>query len=431
MRIARKSPRRALRLLASGVAVVLTACGTPQTSTPSPSATPSLTAPSPSAGPPTPTPNPSDVYKTIEDQVVAIRQLQPKSTIEPHVLDPTELKQRVEESFKKENPPEIVHANEQLYKGMGLFPADASLEDLFIELQSSQVAGFYDSDTKQLYVVSKTGNLGPTERVTFAHEYTHALQDQNFDLNTFDVSEVGEGDRGLGRLSLIEGDATAVMSIWAQQNLDTFELLQLTQEASDPDALRILQSLPAILRETTLFPYQQGLQFVLTLQAAGGETAVDRAFKEPPASSEQVIHFDKYQAHEKPIQLTVRKDIAAKMGPGWRTSLQDTLGEFQTDIWLRADGANDISTADNAAAGWGGDRVVLLEGPNGAWAIGWLTVWDTPRDASEFRAAAASAIDAYRIPASSVGPLQGSKQTILMAGNDAALDRLSTALGLP
>jgi hypothetical protein len=428
------TPRRvANRLLASVAATILAAsCGTPQTQTPTPHPSPSAAIASPSAvGSATPTPNPSDVYAQIEDQVVAIRGLQPKSAVDPQVLDPTELKKHIEDSFNKDNPPALVDANEQLLKGMGLVPPDASLADLFIEMQSSQVAGFYDPDAKELYVVSKTGTLGPTERVTFAHEFTHALQDQNFDLKALDLTEVGEGDRGLGRLSLIEGDATAVMSVWAQQNLNTFELLQLSQEAADPEALRILESLPSILRETTLFPYQQGLQFVLSLEATGGEDAVDQAFEDPPASTEQILHFDKYESHEKPVSVSVPKGLAAAMGPGWKLSLQDTFGEFQTGIWLRSEGSAETSVADAAAAGWGGDRIVLLEGPNHGWAIGWLTAWDTAADAAEFRSAAAQAIDAYHIPAATLGALQESRQTIALASDEAGLKALERALGLP
>mgnify|MGYP001792480347 CR=1 FL=1 len=68
-----------------------------------------------------------------------------------------------------DNPPDVVAANERLLKGLGLFPRDASLADLYVELLGSQVAGFYSPDDKQLYVLSKTGALGPGERVTVAH----------------------------------------------------------------------------------------------------------------------------------------------------------------------------------------------------------------------------------------------------------------------
>ena len=364
------------------------------------------------------------MYAAIKDQVVAIRGLEPKRDIDPQVLDEAELHTRIEKAFNRENPPSVVQANERLLKGLALIPEDASLSKMYIDLQSSQVAGYYDSNAKELFVVSRTGTLGPTERVTFAHEFTHALQDQTFDLNHFDLEEVGEGDRGLAVLSLIEGDATAVMTVWAQQNLNLVELLQLSQEASDPKALEILNNLPPIIREGALFPYQQGLAFVMALQGRGGEPAVDNGFDRPPASTEQVIHFEKYEANEKPVAVSIDKGIAARLGAGWKESLQDTLGEFQLGVWLRQGGQT--SAADEAVAGWGGDRVALYERPDGAWAILLASAWDTESDAREFRDAAARTITATH----SIGAadLDGRRVTVVLGSSDAARGKLAGAL---
>jgi hypothetical protein len=414
---------RRLRRVATAFVVValLTGCGS-QNASPSPTPAPPSPTPVPS---PTATPDPAEVYAAIKEQVIAIRGLQPKGDIDPHLLDETELRTRVEAAFKRDNPPAIVSANERLLKGLRLIPDDASLSKMFIDMQSSQVAGFYDPDAKQLFVVSRTGALGPTERVTFAHEFTHALQDQNFDLNHFDLAEVGEGDRGLARLSLIEGDATAVMTVWAQENLNMLELLQLTQQAADPEALRILNDLPPVIREGLLFPYDAGLKFVLSLESIGGEPAVDDAFDGPPASSEQVMHFDKYEAREKPIAVAIPKGIASRLGRDWKETLQDTLGEFQLGVWLRG-GTDQTGVANDAAAGWGGDRVALFEGPNDAWAILLLSAWDTEQDAREFRDAAARTIAAI----GSIGAvkLDGTKVTTVLGSDDGARGKLASAL---
>ena len=111
-----------------------------------------------------------------------------------------------------------------------------------------------------MVVVSRSGTIGGTEKVTFAHEFTHALQDQNFGLEGIDVDAVGQGDRSLGRLALVEGDATLLMTRWLVSNLTPDELQDLLQV--DPEARAQLERMPAILRETLLFPYQQGLIFV-------------------------------------------------------------------------------------------------------------------------------------------------------------------------
>ena len=158
-----RTPLRRLPALLAALALMAAACGpaTP-TATVRPSGTPRST-PSPSASPsgpaasPTATPDPATVYAAIEAKVVEIRGMTPKTDVEPQVLDEAELKVRLEKSFHEDNPPELVTANELLLKGMGLFPEDASLSGLYLELLGRQVAGFYSPEDDELYVVSRTG----------------------------------------------------------------------------------------------------------------------------------------------------------------------------------------------------------------------------------------------------------------------------------
>ena len=394
---------------------------------PTPSVESSAGASPEGGGSPTPGADPAIVYKTIEGQVVAIRGLQPKSPVEPRILNDTELKKAVGDAFKRDNPADVVAANERLLKGLGLFPRDASLADLYVELLGSQVAGFYSPDDKQLYVVSRSGTIGPVERVTFAHEFTHALQDQTFNLKALDVSQVGQGDRGLARLSLIEGDAITVQTIWTQQNLSPAETLELLRAALDPAAVQVMQKMPPVLLQTLQFPYTSGMQFVAGMQATGGWAAVDAAFRDPPASTEQILHPEKYTAHEAPVAVALPGDLASRMGSGWKLSLQDTLGEFQLGIWVRS--AVEGAVANAAVAGWGGDRVALLDGPGGAWAIAVITEWDTLGDATEFADAAGQLVGRLASP-STVASVPNSKQVTVLIGSDATVaTRLDSVLG--
>ena len=72
------------------------------------------------------------------------------------------------------------------------------------------------------------------------------------------VDKVPHGDRDLGQLALIEGDATVSMTYWAQKNLSTMGCLQLLGSSLDPGQLQALNAMPAFLRETALFPYRGG-----------------------------------------------------------------------------------------------------------------------------------------------------------------------------
>jgi hypothetical protein len=438
--MASPQPNRRHRLPAilAALALIAVACGpaTP-TATVRPSATGTAASPSPSPSPsptgpavsPTPAPDPATVYRTIKAQVVAIRGLQPTKDIEPQVLDEAQLKVRLEKSFNEDNPPELIEANELLLKAMGMFPEDASLSGLYLELLGSQVAGFYSPEDDELYVISRTGGLGPTERVTFAHEFTHALQDQQFDLESFDLAAVGEGDRSIGRLSLIEGDATLSMSLWLQQHLTPAEQAQMVRDSLDPAAAAILEKMPPILRESLLFPYNAGVQLVIQIYTGGGYKAVDEALSRPPASTEQVMHPEKYTANEAPVVVDLPDDIATRMGAGWKVGLEDTLGEFQLGVWLRG-ALKRVAPGNEAAAGWGGDRLVVLQGPNNAWALALVTEWDTAADATQFADAAGEAL-ATLTAQTGLGHESGTNRVGLLFASDAATAvKLDSIVGL-
>ncbi len=391
-----------------------------------PSPGPATTSPSPtgSAGPG----DAAALYRSIEDQVIAERGLTAKERLEPTILSEAEVKTRLEEQFRKENPPDQIAIAQDTLQALGLLPAGASLADLYVEMLGSQVAGFYDSTTKQLYVVSRSGSIGPTEKVTFAHEFTHALQDQNFGLEGIAVDAVGQGDRSLGRLALVEGDATLVMSRWMLANLTPADLQDLLK--AGPESAAQLARMPSILRETLLFPYQQGLVFVNQLSSGGGWPAVDAAYSRLPDSTEQVLHPDKYAAGEAPVAVPIDgAALASAMGAGWTATPEDTLGEFQLSIWLRENGVKALD-AQAAAAGWGGDRFAYLRGPDRAYALALGTAWDSSADAAEFLAAATTA--AGNLPGAARALTPSSPETpprawVLVASDAATLDRLAKA----
>jgi hypothetical protein len=421
----------------SALLLVIAACGSSgptgsPAGSPNPSAGPTGSlVPNPTASAAaTPVVDPATLYRTIEDQVVAIRGLQPKAAVSPTVLDDAGIKKLITDSFGKDNPPALMAANERIMKALGLLPADASLTDLYISLLSSQVAGLYSPDDKKLYVVSKSGGLGATEKVTFSHEFTHALQDQNFDLGTLRLDEVGQGDRSFARLSLVEGDATLTMSQWEIQHLSQAELGEILSASAGDESLKILLAMPPILRESLLFPYTVGLGFVQGMQAGGGWDAVNAAFAQPPDSTEQILHPDKYFAHEKPIPVELPKTLASGLGSGWKVGLEDTNGEFQLQVWLKQNTTVPASAAIDAAAGWGGDRSAVVNGPNGEWAVVLKTVWDTDADAAAFETVATPIVEKLPDPAALVPGAGGRERWVLVASDSSVLQSLASSLGL-
>jgi hypothetical protein len=431
-RIRRRRVQRGLALAV--VAVLVMACGsaTPSGSpNPSASSAPSASTSATPVLPATPGPTLSNdqIVAGIESSVQQIRELTKKSDVKQEILTPAQLTAQIQASFDASNPPALVAANERVEKALGLFPVDASLKDLYVQLLSSQVAGLYDPDTKTMDVVSKSGQLGPIEQISYAHEFDHALQDQNFGLNKLGLNDTSNSDRALARLSLPEGDATLLMSIWAQKNLSVGQLLQMAAEASDPSQTAILNSMPDDLKETLLFPYEQGLTWVSDIQALGGWAAVDAAYANPPDSTEQILHFDKWASHEAPIAVTIPASLPAKLGAGWTMPLTDTLGELQFRIWLEQVGKVAATEAVAAAAGWGGDRIALVE-KDSTFGIAIITKWDTPSDATEFAAAAGPTLKLLPSSTAMIDPGSTNQVVLFIASDEATINALAGALGV-
>jgi hypothetical protein len=367
------------------VALILAACSsspTPPAGTQAAPTGPAPTAASSQAGPSGTPADPAVVYAAIATQVEQIRDLQPTADVAPAILDQATLTKNLTADFDKSNPASAIKQAQEEQVGLGLLPAGTDLRSAILAFQAGQVLGYYSPDDKKLFVVSRAGGIGPTQRLTYAHEFTHQLQDQHFNLKSLGMDATDQGDRGLARLSLVEGDAVSVQTAWMTTELTKDELAQVLADSLDPAAMAALQNAPPFLAQTSLFPYTAGLAFVQALMANGGYAAVDAAFANPPASTEQILHPEKYAIHEPPIVVNDPRGLAAKLGAGWTEAGQDTLGEEFFRIWLGQMGASQLAFA--AAGGWGGDRLVLFEGPGGATQIVVLTAWDTAADAEEF-----------------------------------------------
>jgi hypothetical protein len=451
--------RRSGGLAALVIALLVAACGS-QTPTPTPSpsasASPSAAAsPAPSdsappsaspsaaaagdcdpdqtaAGSPSPDtddPNAS-LYAEIEAQVTQLRGITATKPVERGVFDKPGLCAYITSSFAKDNPAQLVSDTESLFKALALMPQDESLRDLYIELLTSQVAGLYDDETKKMYVVTSTGEIGPAEKVTYAHEYTHALQDQQFTLRDLMGEAKDQGDRALARSTLVEGDATLLMSLWAQQHMTPQELSEAAT-AVDPASEAILARMPAILKDALLFPYTSGLTMTLgAFQQAGGYQGVDGLYANPPDTTEQVIHPEKLAAREPAVAVAFPDDLPGALGEGWKIALQDTLGEFQLRTLL-SDAAQSAD-ANTAATGWGGDRVAWVTGPDGANAAVLDTRWDTDADAAEFGAALGDYVAKLEATGRSASILTPAPdRVVVISANDAdTMGKVANALGL-
>jgi len=325
----------------------------------------------------------------IEGQVEAIRGLNAGTPVTPVLLDSADLAARLAAIDSAQTDHVALADESRLFIHLGLLPAGSSLEQMELALDSGQVVGFYDPDSKGLYVLSASRSLGPVEKITFAHEFTHALQDQNFGLEKLATDRPDQGDRDLARTSLPEGDATLSMTLWSERNLSPLELLEVAAQSLDPSQEEQLADAPAILRQDLTFPYTQGLAFVQSAYAAGGWPAVDAIYARPPDSTAQILHPELYRSDVEPVAVTV-PPVPKSLGSGWQVTIQDTLGEFQLGVWLAGEAPTDAqNTAATAAiSGWTGDRVALYEGPGDAWAVVLRTAMTDDGSVAAFQGAA-------------------------------------------
>jgi hypothetical protein len=420
-------------------AVIGAACGTSQI-TPAPSFQPSGSTVASSAPPAPTTESPGSsstpgatadtaadlaLYARIEGQVEQLRQLTPKLPITPVLLD----EQGVHDWITKATENGVDHAalaaQSRLFAHLGLLPAGASLEQLEVDLESGQAIGFYDPDTKQLYLLSQSGTVGPEQQLTFSHEFTHALQDQSFGLDKLAIATVDQGDRDLARTALPEGDATLLMTQWATAHMSLADLLSVSASSLVGPQTDQLNKAPAILREDLMFPYLDGLNFVQGIYSKGGWGAVDALYAKPPSSTSQILHPALYSGHIDPVALTLPA-VPASLGSGWSMSMQDTMGELQLRVWLEGEHPTDVqkTTADAAASMWAGDRIGLFEGPSGAWAVVLRTQWRSASGRTDFAGAATQTLVGLSSPSSICG--DAVTADIVIASDQASMGAFAT-----
>src|SRR5882762_4899617 len=329
-----------------------------------------------------------------------IRQLAILRPVQSSTQSRAEIERMLVKSLDEETTPAQMHATEVTLKRLGLVPPDFQLRTFMLRVLTEQVAGYYDPKSGEFHLADWIDLDG--QRPVMAHELTHALQDQHFNLRRFERWPKGDSDAELATHSLIEGDAMLAMSIYVANNplraLAFLKSLGTTGMSSQE-----LDKAPRALRETLLFSYQEGINWTRHLYKQGGWDRVSRAFTELPQSTEQILHPEKYFDHEAPVKVRLSDMTgllnnltheAAMSAPSastggslaqatWKRLDYDVEGEWGfyliLDEFLKSP-----AESHRAAAGWGGDRFAVYEGPTGEVLFVSLSTWDTENDAREF-----------------------------------------------
>ena len=314
-------------------------------SSPTPPSTPSAPAPTPSEGPARPLGRPVDLTQ-IARQVAEIRGLALRTPLRSRLVEPAALADKVSDLAFSEQDPDETRDTEQLLIALRLAPPEVDLAGIVESLYREQILGLYVPEEQTLYV-RRRGTDSPAQRMTTAHEITHALQDQAFGLVKLQDEADKDDDASLAMLSLIEGDAVLTQQLWAQEHLSAEEIAEAAGEATGGDSL---DAAPAYLRASLFFPYDKGGLFVADLYRTGGFDAIDAAFVNPPTSTEQILHPDRYRSGDDPVDVPIR----VRPGARWRRASTYQFGEFDLDQLLQPLGADEAAAA---AQGWDGGSV--------------------------------------------------------------------------
>lgn len=302
-----------------------------------------------------------------------------------------EVRRYVTEVLERGYPPGRLDAIATAYHLLGLLPDTAGFGRLILDLHAEELRGYYDPVTDSLFAVA--GSTPIQLREVLAHEMVHAVQAQYVDLGPEAMGRL-DNDARTAFAALIEGQATfatmrllsPLRNIVAERNLWDFVTGHIRAE---PMARPAYRRAPLWLREGLLAPYIYGAQFINYWQASELADTVPYGPR-APRSTEQILHFDRYQAGDRPVTLRFTGDS------GDAVLAEDVVGELEIHL-LDAELAGARTLGRLGWIGWGGDRYRVLRGPEGP-ALVWYLAWDDPESAAAFHARTGAALARRRKP---------------------------------
>ncbi len=364
-----------------------------------------------------------------------IRELAILRPVKSSAQSRTEIERMLIKNLDEEMTAADMHATELSLRKFGLAAPDFEYRPFIIKLLTEQVAGYYDPKVQEFHLADWLELEG--QKPVMAHELTHALQDQHFNLRRFEKWPRGDADAELAVHALIEGDATLSMTLYMARN--PLVALAFSRSLTTGVVTEQFNQAPRAMRESLIFPYLQGMEWTTQLYKRGGWTLVSNAFTKLPLSSEQILHPEKYFSYERPTKVVLpdvtsllnaaasnQQSASSTQPPAGTAGASPALGRagssserpggnrplsavhtqlptahhpLPTSSWHRIE--SDVNGEWNyylildqflsapaeskrAAAGWAGDRYAVYEGPKGQVFLAQVAVWDTNSDAREF-----------------------------------------------
>ncbi len=365
-----------------------------------PTAIPTASLPAPA---PTSTADVQAEMDGLEHQIVQLRGLQPTSPVHRLLLPESQVRARLAEDLLTASTSEPGQGDATVFALLGLLPSGFDLRRAYVDLSAGQPADFYEHKSRVMVVVSDRG-FGIVERLAYIRAYDFALQDQHFGLAGrlgYDPAACPCIDESSAAVrALIEGDAALLQEQWLRTYATLQDLTDLALSERGP-AGPANAVVPLFVLQAVGFPKTLGLEFVRRLYLKGGWAAVDAAYANPPASTEQILHPERYPKAA-PVAIDAPY-LSVALGSGWHEVGHGVLGEWNTRALLETEVPQ--PEAEAAAFGWGGDAYrVYQTATSGESVLVWIASWDGLHDAGEFASAFQKYADARFGPRQSIPP---------------------------
>jgi hypothetical protein len=273
-------------------------------------------------------------------------------------------KEKVNEFLKKRvkdvSTPEELRAEELTLKKFGLVPPDFKLADTTVDLLTEQAAAFYDYDKKKLFITETTSS--ENQEPVLAHELSHAIADQNFNLARYIRQGRKSDDGATARLAVMEGQATWLMSEYLARKLgqslrNTPALAKMMSRITEGSGqFPVFDQAPLYLRLTLVFPYTEGMLFQNDVLARQGGEGFAEVFRHPPTTTQQIIHPEKYFDHTGPTSPELPDP---HLPSGYKGLIGGSLGELDHAVLLEQFAGK--PRAEEIAPHWRGSNFELRE----------------------------------------------------------------------
>jgi len=344
----------------------------------------------------------SELTRTISATVEGIRGLKFKRPVPVKIVDDATARAHFEARLRKFWGQDQARLQQDAHVRLGLLPAGYDVVAGLLDTLEEQAGGFYDPDTDTFFILKDMPRAAAP--LLIAHELTHALDDQHFGIDALLEATKDDDDRQAAVAAVVEGSGTLVMTRFLLGEMQAGRLTadDLTEfQESEAGRAAKLKAAPPLLQRSLLASYLLGQTFllrgeVMKVMSPVTSADLDRAFRQPPLSSEQVLHPEKYwvEARRDEPRTVKLPDLSGVLGTGWTKGTTGTLGELTLGLMAGA-GPVDVSTpaaalptswTTEAVVGWGGDLYHhYLNGPRSVTVL--LTRWDTEKDAQEFEKA--------------------------------------------